>query len=209
MRRSIPFVLTVAFATTIAFAVPSFAQDDDGGRGTGTDTPNAAAPRGSAMDDLVPYVSGSLIVPFGDLGDVAGIGIGVGGGVSKNFTDAVDGRAEISIFKPSGESFGNFDYSVWVIPVSALAQFSPAPDSPFYLMGGLSLVFLRFSYDGEYQYFNGTQFVTQKQSYSDSETKIGIVGGGGVEAAENLFVEATLNLVEHGSSLTAGARYAF
>ena len=200
MRRSLPLAVATAIVLTTASFAPALAADGGSSSSSGG---------GMQMGELVPYVSGQFIIPFGDLGDVANVGLGVGGGVAASFSDAVTGRAELSILKPFGKDFGGFDYSVWVIPVSALVQFSPTPGTPFYITGGLSIVFLRYSWEGDFTYFNGAQIVTEKQSYDDTETKIGISGGAGYEVADNIFLEGSLNLVEHGSSLTAGGRFEF
>jgi hypothetical protein len=151
------------------------------------------------------YAHGAISIPFGDFGDFAGTGFGGGVGASVPHQEALNFRGEAGFFWYSEESsvvFGDtVDYSTMLFPFVALAEYTVSPDSPVYVIGGVGIILRHVSVDFE------TPFGTVDES--DTDTEIGLVGGGGFRANEQFSIEARLNLISDTSHLTLGGTFTF
>ncbi|GJM45353.1 MAG: hypothetical protein DHS20C21_21950 [Gemmatimonadota bacterium] len=183
--------LAIAAALALCVTLPSPAQSE-------------------GMDDVSWYALGGLNLPFGNFGDLAGIGFGGGIGAKKPYNEQVTFRGEAGYTRFAGKDFGTgtsmISYTVSMIPVVALAEWHFDPAADFYGLGGLG--YFHMSIDVDAPAIN-TGFGSFSASGSTSDGEIGLVAGGGMQASPEFAIEARLILISDGSQIAANATYTF
>ena len=154
------------------------------------------------------YGQGMLVLPFGGLGDQAGIGIGGGGGVTVPYSELLNFRAELGLILFAGKDIEFLgtkqEWSTMLIPATVLGQYRMKVEDPYYLLGGLALTLSRSSYDSTTSTILGTQTL----SSDDNGIEFDLTVGGGYDVTEQFAVEGRLHLSGAGY-LSLHGLYAF